>query len=149
MLRTTVCVVVSIAIGATLVGCSPKASNRAIPSSADRVVELTMEAMYFIPDGLTVNVGETVAFVVTNPTDIAHEVYIGDLSEQDAHEAMHMEAPSSQQDAVSHYATGLFLDAHGTGVLTYHFAVAGEVYLGCHLPGHWARGMHALVTVVP
>ena len=149
MHRRWLTTMVAIGLGMALVACSPKASERAIPSSADRVVELSMAAMHFIPDSLTVRVGETVAFVITNPNDIAHEVYIGDLNDQDAHEAMHMAAPSNQQALVSHYGTGLFLDPHGTGVLTYHFAVAGQIYIGCHLPGHWARGMHALVTVAP
>jgi uncharacterized cupredoxin-like copper-binding protein len=149
MRRNAVILVAVVGVMAVVVGCSPKGSERAIPSSADRVVELSMTGMRFLPDHLNVHVGETIAFVVNNPNDIAHEVFIGDLDEQNAHEAMHMAAPSNQQAMVSHYGTGIFLDAHGTGVLTYHFATAGEIFIGCHLPGHWAAGMHADVTITP
>ncbi len=106
-----------------------------------------MERMRFIPDQLTAKVGETIAFVVTNPNDIAHEVYIGDMADQMAHHATHMALPSDQQQLATHYGMGLFLDPHGTGVFTYHFATAGQVFLGCHLPGHWEAGMRAVVTV--
>ena len=31
----------------------------------------------------------------------------------------------------------------------YRFDIARAIMLGCHLPGHWEAGMHALVTVEP
>jgi uncharacterized cupredoxin-like copper-binding protein len=34
-----------------------------------------------------------------------------------------------------------------TATTTYTFAQAGELILGCHLPGHYAFGMRADVTI--
>ncbi len=132
-----------------LVACSPSADRRDIPPGTDRVVELTMGGMRFIPDKLDVKVGETITFVVTNPNDIPHELFIGDAADQAAHRAAHMAMPSAGQATVPHMGYGIYLDAHGTGMVTYHFTQVGEILLGCHLPGHWEAGMKATVTVKP
>jgi len=132
-----------------MVACSPSADRRDIPPGTDRVVELSMEAMRFVPTKLNVKVGETITFVVTNPNDIPHELFIGDQADQMAHHAAHLAVPSASQATVPHMGYGIYLDAHGTGMVTYHFTKAGEIMLGCHLPGHWEAGMVAIVTVEP
>jgi len=131
-----------------LVACSPSVDRRDIPAGS-RAVELTMEGMRFIPNTIEVKVGETITFVVTNPNDIPHEVFIGDEADQTAHRAAHMAVPSGGQAEVPHMGYGIFLPAHGSGMVTYHFAKVGEIMLGCHLPGHWEAGMVAMVTVKP
>ena len=132
-----------------MVACSPSADRRDIPPGTDRVVELTMEAMRFVPTKLNVKVGETITFVVTNPNNIPHELFIGDQADQMAHHAAHLAVPSAGQATVPHMGFGIYLEAHGTGMVTYHFTKAGEIMLGCHLPGHWEAGMVAIVTVEP
>jgi len=132
-----------------LVACSPAAARRDVPAGTDRVVELSMQGMHFVPDRVVVNAGELVAFVVTNPNDMPHELFIGTEADQAAHEAMHMAASASNQAQVNHGGYGMFLPAHGTGVVSYRFDTAGEILLGCHLPGHWAAGMVATVVVQP
>ena len=139
----------AVAVAVTLAACSPSADRRSIPPGTDRVVELTMAEMHFIPNSLTVKMGETITFVVTNPNDIPHELFIGNMADQMAHRAMHLAAPSGGQAAVSHMGYGTYLPAHGTGMVTYHFATSGEILLGCHLPGHWEAGMKATVSVTP
>jgi uncharacterized cupredoxin-like copper-binding protein len=37
----------------------------------------------------------------------------------------------------------------GVAATTYTFGEAGEVEYACHLPGHYAYGMHGTITVVP
>lgn len=132
-----------------MVACSPSADRRDIPPGTDRVVELTMEAMRFVPTKLNVKVGETITFVVTNPNNIPHELFVGDQADQMAHHAAHLAVPSAGQATVPHMGFGIYLEAHGTGMVTYHFTKAGEIMLGCHLPGHWEAGMVAIVTVEP
>lgn len=136
-------------ISLLLVACSPSADRRDIPAGTDRVVELTMEGMRFAPTKLDVKVGETITFVVTNPNDIPHELFIGDEADQMVHHAAHMAVPSAGQATVPHMGYGIYLAAQGTGMVTYHFTTAGEIMLGCHLPGHWEAGMVAVVTVEP
>jgi len=136
-------------IGLLLVACSPSADRRSVPPGTDRVVELSMAEMYFIPNRVEVTAGELVAFVVTNPNDIAHELFIGDEADQMAHHAAHAAASSPDQARVQHFGYGIYLAPHGTGVVSYQFDTPGDIMLGCHLPGHWEAGMVAIVTVEP
>lgn len=138
-----------VAAGLLLAACSPSADRRDIPPGTDRVIEVSMTGMHFVPDQLEVKVGETITFVVDNPNDIPHELFIGDLADQMAHAATHMAVSSPGQPNIPHMGYGIYLQAHGTGMVTYHFAEAGEILLGCHLPGHWDAGMKAVVTVTP
>jgi uncharacterized cupredoxin-like copper-binding protein len=140
----------ALGMGAVLVACSPQAAERpGIPESADRVLELSMEGMSFIPDRLEVRADETIAFVINNPNDIPHEVFIGDLGDQDMHRAAHTARAAAEQHLIPHMGTGIYLAAHGTAIVTFHFAEAGEILIGCHLTGHWEAGMVATVNVTP
>jgi uncharacterized cupredoxin-like copper-binding protein len=141
--------IVAVGLGLLLVACSPSAARRDVPAGTDRVVELSMEGMHFIPDRIQVDAGELVAFVVTNPNDVPHELYIGTAADQAAHHAAHMAASSPDQARVPHDGYGIFLEPHETGVVSYRFDTVGQILLGCHLPGHWEAGMVATVTVKP
>jgi uncharacterized cupredoxin-like copper-binding protein len=141
--------VLTLAIAVLLVACSPSADRRDVPAGTDRIVELSMTGMHFIPDRIEVQAGDLVAFVVTNPNDVAHELFIGTEADQTAHHAAHMAVSSPDQALVPHGGYGIFLAPHETGVVSYHFDTAGEIMLGCHLPGHWEAGMVAIVTVEP
>lgn len=149
MASTRIRAVLALAIGALLVACSPSAERRAIPPGTDRIVELSMKGMHFIPDRIEVHAGEMVAFVVTNPNAIAHELFIGTESDQMAHHAAHTAVASADQAQVTHGGYGIYLLPYETGVVSYHFETAGNIMLGCHLPGHWEAGMVAIVTVKP
>jgi uncharacterized cupredoxin-like copper-binding protein len=139
----------AVGIGLALVSCSPGADRRSIPPGTDRTIELSMQGMHFVPDRIEVRLGEQIAFVVTNPNDIAHEVYIGTVADQEAHRMMHQAVPSADQAQVPHGGYGIYLAPHETAVVSYHFDTAGTFMLGCHLPGHWEAGMKAIVTVKP
>jgi uncharacterized cupredoxin-like copper-binding protein len=121
------------------------------PSGSDanpRVVNLRVDGYRFIPDAVEVTVGETVRFVVSNPTDMAHEVFIGTPAEQAADEAVRASTPPMQQPKLTtQYGYGVYLLAYSTVEFRYHFSNRDEVMIGCHLPGHWAKGMKAAITV--
>jgi uncharacterized cupredoxin-like copper-binding protein len=113
-----------------------------------RVIQLTVDGYRFVPDAIEVTVGETVRFVVANPTDMAHEVYIGTPAEQAADEAAHASIPPMQQPSITvQYGYGVYLAAYSSVEFRYHFSNRDEVMIGCHLPGHWAKGMKAAITV--
>jgi uncharacterized cupredoxin-like copper-binding protein len=141
--------IVAAACGVSLLtaGCS----FGGLPSGTDanpRVVALTVDGYRFIPNAIEVTLGETVRFLVTNPTDMAHEVYIGTPAEQTADEAAHASAPPMQQPNVTtQYGYGVYLLPYSTIEFTYHFSNRDEVMIGCHLPRHWAKGMKAAITV--
>jgi uncharacterized cupredoxin-like copper-binding protein len=41
----------------------------------------------------------------------------------------------------------LLLEPGDTGELTHTFDEAGEILIGCHLPGHYEAGMKSTITV--
>ena len=86
--------------------------------------------------------GTTVRIIVRNTDPIDHELIVGDQAVQDRHElgteAKHGARPGEiSVPAHSAAATQIQLDQPGT----YVFA--------CHLPGHFAYGMHGTITVLP
>jgi uncharacterized cupredoxin-like copper-binding protein len=117
-------------------------------ASGVRVIELTMvEPFGYDPSVVEVRQGETVHFVVRNPTPIAHEMYIGSELEQGTSEAEHRGA--SPPAGATHLGYGIYVVARGTGTLDYTFSHSGDILIGCHLPGHYAAGHVATIHVLP
>ncbi|CAN5804824.1 plastocyanin/azurin family copper-binding protein [soil metagenome] len=113
---------------------------------ADRVVEVAMVDNAFDPSSLTVAEGETVTFKFTNTGAVAHDAFIGDASAQDEHG----ESMEEGDDMAGHNmedGDALLLDPGQTGELTHTFDEAGEIFIGCHQPGHYEAGMKSTVTV--
>jgi uncharacterized cupredoxin-like copper-binding protein len=77
--------------------------------------------------------------VVENNDPIEHELIVGDQVVQDYHE---------QGVAAYHNAPGAVSVPGGTTASTmYTFISRGTILFGCHMPGHWAYGMHGTITV--
>jgi uncharacterized cupredoxin-like copper-binding protein len=139
-------VVVIAGLGLLLSGCVPAVAS----PPATRDIPVTISGMRFVPDHFEVRVGETIRFVVTNPTKVGHELFIGEMAEQLAHHREVMnQSPSEQVQAMQHTGYGIYLDPEGRGELTYHFSTAGQIMIGCHVHGHWEAGMLATITVDP
>jgi uncharacterized cupredoxin-like copper-binding protein len=107
-----------------------------------RTVEVELRYSHFHPDAFTVAPGETVRFVVHNGDPIDHEFIIGDAAMQRVHErgteAYHPPRPGEMS-----------VPAGETRETTYTFpSAAGGLLLGCHLPGHYAYGMRAAITII-
>lgn len=134
------------------------------PTAAQVVpIELTEFA---IESPLTVfKVGIPYRFVISNPGAINHEFVL--LAEGEEH---HMENGSEAQDGHSdaHGGDANGHDGHGesyTGgmlhvgeseltpgasiTIEHTFTEPGEYEFGCYLPGHYAAGMYAKITVIP
>ena len=115
---------------------------------ASRDIRVSISGLHFVPDQFDVRVGETIRFVVTNPTDLPHELFIGTMPEQVAHHQEVMkQSPVDQVQLMDHTGYGIYLMAGDSGQFIYHFAHAGAVIMGCHVPGHWEGGMIAIVSV--
>lgn len=122
------------------------APSQSSPGGAQpsRTIEVSMtEALRFDPGRLTVRSGETVRFVITNPTSIDHEFVIGDAAAQRMH-AGEMASGMMRDDAHA-----VSVPAGQTRELIYTFGPPGDLQIGCHVPGHYEAGMHADVTVTP
>lgn len=136
------------AVAAIIAACAPAAGQDPTVGQQARVVEFTVTAdARFTPDRIGVRAGETIRFVVENPTTSDHELFIGSATEQEVHHADHIGLSPAEQAAISHFGYGIFLPAFGDGVLEYHFAEPGEVLIGCHLPGHFEGGHVATVVI--
>jgi uncharacterized cupredoxin-like copper-binding protein len=150
------------AVVASAAGCeagAPPATPpvRAGTSSAPREVNIILKDWLFVPDPVDFVPGETVLLHVVNGGLEVHELVLGDQSVQDAWEvaeAAHADAPPGPTPVVSvaPAVAGIRLVV-GSGQridLTWTVpdpVTTGRLILGCHIPGHWAKGMRAAVRI--
>jgi uncharacterized cupredoxin-like copper-binding protein len=118
-------------------------SSAPSPAAATRVeVELT-DSFRMAPTEIRVRAGVPVTFVVTNTGMLPHEFYLGDEDAQGEHETEMASTPGMTHDEPE----GIGLEAGQTKELTYTFAASGSIIAGCHVPGHYAAGMQAVIMV--
>jgi uncharacterized cupredoxin-like copper-binding protein len=119
-------------------------------SAAPREVNIIAKDWLFLPDRVDVVPGETVVLHVINGGLDLHEVVIGGTAVQDAWEvaeAATVGSPPGPTPLVSVppdvaglrivVATGQRVDV----VWTVPAAPVAGLLVGCHIPGHWAKGM--------
>lgn len=152
------------ALGLALMACEPGPGNvPATPSivpgstSAPREVNLITRDYSYVPDALDLVPGETILLHVVNGGLLTHEAVLGDASVQDAWEAAEAAvagAPPGPTPVVTvpgDLAGVRVVVASGERVdLTW--TVPPDLtswVVGCHIPGHWARGMQIPVRDVP
>ena len=129
-------------------------------SAAPREVNIIMKDWVFLPDPVDVVPGETVLLHVVNGGLEIHEAVIGDQAVQDAWETAEAAAanpppgptplvtvPAGQAGIRVVVPSGQRVDVAWT-VPSDRFSVAGLV-LGCHIPGHWEKGMRATLRLAP
>jgi uncharacterized cupredoxin-like copper-binding protein len=123
-------------LAVTLAACAPASGEE--PS--EQTVRIRLHYSRFHLEAFEFEVGATVTFVVENADPIDHEFILGDEGVQLAHErgteAYHPPRPGE-----------MTVPAGETATTTYAFTEPGELIIGCHLPGHYAYGMSALVRV--
>ncbi|HEX5823175.1 MAG TPA: hypothetical protein VFY18_01840 [Candidatus Limnocylindrales bacterium] len=135
----------------------PTPPIRAGSSAAPREVNVILKDWVFLPDPVDLVPGETVVLHVINGGLEIHELVIGDQAVQDAWEAAeaaHADPPPGPTPAVS-VAPGdagvRIVVGSGQRVdLAWTVPGAADVdrlILGCHIPGHWAKGMRAAVRI--
>jgi uncharacterized cupredoxin-like copper-binding protein len=106
-----------------------------------RTVDITIHFSHFWPDHVVVSPGETVRFVVRNTDPIDHEFILGDEHVQQIHEnGTELRHPPKPGE--------MTVPAGTTQTTTYVFPMSSpQLIFGCHTPGHYAYGMHGLVTI--
>jgi uncharacterized cupredoxin-like copper-binding protein len=156
-------VVLAVAVGAA--GCEagpPPATPPIVPgsSAAPRELNIIMKDWQFLPDPVDVVPGETLLLHVVNGGLEIHEAVIGDPAVQDAWEAAEAGAANAPpgptpivtvapDDAAIRIvvASGQRVDL--VWVVPADAATVGRLVLGCHIPGHWAKGMRGSIRVAP
>lgn len=138
-----------------------------------QIVAVKAGEMFFDPKAITVRVGDTVKFVVTNVGKVAHEFVLGDQAEQEEHEkemqamqsmsmknmkmndmqGMEMKDMSGMSTKGMHMMdndpNGMSLEPGQTRSLIWTFTKEGSVEYGCHVHGHFAAGMVGTITIKP
>jgi len=123
-------------------------------SASPREVNLITKDYTFLPDALVLVPGETVLLHVINGGLEVHEAIIGNVAVQDAWEfaeAATVGAPPGPTPVVSvpPDVAGLRIVVHsGERVdVVWPVPVTDEPFIvGCHIPGHWDKGMQIPVS---
>ncbi len=151
---------VALAVATAVAGCDASTAPPTPPIkpgtlAAPREVNIVAKDYSFIPPAIEVAPGETVLFHVINGGLVTHEAIIGDQAAQDAWEiaeAATADAPPGPTPLVSvPPAVGGLRIVVRSGErrdALYTVPGAGELFVGCHIPGHYAKGMSAPVRLV-
>ena len=141
----------------------PPATPPIVPgtSGQPREINLIAKDYLFLPDVIDLVPGETVLLHVINGGLAVHEAIIGDMRVQDAWEvaeAATVGAPPGPTPLVSVppdvagvrivVASGERVDLVWTVPADVNTAAEGGAaawFIGCHIPGHWAKGMQVPV----
>ena len=124
---------------------------------APREINLIAKDYEFLPTSLDLIVGETVRLQVVNGGLAVHEAIIGDASVQAAWEVAEREtvgAPPGPTPAVSvppgQEGLRIVVESGQRVDVVWTVPAAEELLIvGCHIPGHWDRGMQIPVRWVP
>jgi uncharacterized cupredoxin-like copper-binding protein len=161
--RSPVAIAVALVVVAAVAACDAGPAPETPPPSAGTVarpreVNLIARDYSFEPDPLDLLPGETVLLHVVNAGLDWHEAIIGDQAVQDAWEmaeAATVGAPPGPTPVVSFppdvaglrvvVASGERVDVLWT--VPADPVEAGRLIIGCHIPGHYAKGMRADVRI--
>ena len=119
-------------------------SAGSLAGGGERTVVVTMRHSRFEPAAVRVDPGERVRFVLRNTDPIDHEFILGDDAVQRRHEEgrerqHHGDVPGERSVPAGQEAATIYAFPAGPGGRLLEFA--------CHLPGHYAYGMHGTVRV--
>jgi uncharacterized cupredoxin-like copper-binding protein len=105
-------------------------------------VHIGIRESHFSVHTIRVRVGTLLTFVVANHDPIAHELIVGGPAVQARHEHGTDPVHGPEPGEVS-------IPPDTVGTTTFHFHEVGSVEFACHLPGHYAYGMHGTIVVEP
>jgi uncharacterized cupredoxin-like copper-binding protein len=140
--RHRLTVAAAAALGGVLVlGVAACGSDRAAKGTKakPRAVALVMVDNDFSEPIIRVSAGETVTFTFRNNGKVVHEGFVGPVAAQAARGTASESGPEP--------AGGVLVRPGEAGTLTYTFGGAGQLILGCHLPGHYEAGMRSTINV--
>lgn len=148
-------------LGLLLVACgsaAPVDTPPIVPGASDapREVNLIAKDYAFLPDALDLAPGETILLHVINGGLETHEAIIGDAAVQDAWEvaeAATVGSPPGPTPVVSvpPGVSGLRIvvrSGERVDVVWTVPTVSAPFIVGCHIPGHWDKGMQIPVRWV-
>jgi uncharacterized cupredoxin-like copper-binding protein len=125
-------------------------------SAQPREVNIITKDYSFLPPEVDLVPGETVLLHVINGGLEVHEVVIGDPAVQDAWEAAEAAAANPPPGptplvTVPAATAGIRIVVESGQRVDLVWTVPaspGALLIGCHIPGHWAKGMQASIRFV-
>lgn len=157
-LRTLAALTAVLALGACEPGATPATPPVVAGTEGDpRELNLIAKDYSFLPEVVDLVPGETVIFHVINGGLEIHEAIIGDAAAQaawEAAEAATVGAPPGPTPIVSvpPEVAGLLRIVVRSGervdVVWTVPATPAPLIVGCHIPGHWAKGMQVPIRWV-
>jgi uncharacterized cupredoxin-like copper-binding protein len=118
----------------------PKTQSRTVTVA---MVEKDDGHMVYVPNAISVKLGETIRFVLENRGKVDHEFVLGTEGEIDEHAKLMQKFPEMEHDEPNMKRV-----PPGTeGELLWHFTVAGEFDFACLIPGHIESGMFGSIIV--
>jgi uncharacterized cupredoxin-like copper-binding protein len=114
------------------------------PAKVNRSIRIAgTDDMRYSPSRLTVKVGDTVRFVVSNPGKRYHELVIGTEKDLKSHYEIMKKFPNMEHDEphMAHVGPGK------TREIVWQFTKAGDFRFACLIPGHWESGMAGTIEV--
>lgn len=116
-----------------------------------REIAVTMtDELRFDPGTVVVMAGETVRFVLDNPTTAPHDFTLGDAEAQARHHDEMAAAVGHGHGADAHadLPGPVLLEPGASAEVVATFDEPGELLIGCHVPGHWEAGMRGTIKVL-
>lgn len=157
--RPVVAAIIALGLAvAACAGAAPTGTSPVVPgaSEAPREVNLIAKDYAFLPDALDLVPGETILLHVINGGLEVHEAIVGDRAVQTAWEvaeAATVGAPPGPTPVVSvpPGVEGLRIVVHSGERVDVVWTVpvtTSTFIVGCHIPGHWEKGMQIPVRWV-
>ena len=120
--------------------------------AAPRDIVVTMtDTLRFDPGTIAVHEGETIRFLLENPTVAPHDFTLGDMDAQ-MHHHEEMSAGMGHEhggEGANGMPGAVSLQPGESAEVIATFDEPGEVLIGCHIPGHWEAGMQGALLVMP
>ena len=146
--RTTIAIGSIALLTLVLAACGGATNTTASPAAGSaETIDITMtDALRFEPSTVEVQEGDTVTFVVSNPTAIDHEFAVGDAATMDM---MDSDMMTTGMGGMDHGMAGASVPvpAGETADMTVTFKEAGTIPFTCHLNAHDEAGMTGTITV--
>ncbi len=108
-----------------------------------RTIKMSATDIRFTPKTVTVKVGETIKFQVTNSGKLDHEFLLGDVGDQVEHDKEMVTMGGMKMAHIN----GVSIAPGKTASLVWTFAKAGTLQYACHVPGHYQAGMVGQLTI--
>lgn len=118
------------------------------------VIEVDMVEFAFEGEPFEVPVGAPVTFRFSNTGALPHEAMFGSAHQQEEFAASgeghgrHGDGDGDGEQGHHGDVKAITVEPGETGEITVTFDEPGEVFMGCHIPGHFDAGMVAPLTVI-